>query len=295
VVGEHPVTSEAAAQAFAVRLKNRELEQKIAEARPALRGAERLLSGLLLEQQKDPAGLTPEQRFSLVQKIAEAQKDRDVKKAQLEVLEGANADPSDPGAFFVRAPLFTPEEVQRRERYRREQGLDPFGQPEWSVLSSDFRENLAGRGVDPSQPLFRIGDIDSGWEVELKIPQKHLYQVMNAYKHLDKDRLDVDLLVRTDPTRTFKGVLYKSKIGGEATPQKDDNNEAEPVVTAYVKIDDRFDAQGQPIPEDKLIPRELLVTGAEVVSKVRCGDAALGYSLFYGVWEFLCEKVLFVF
>jgi hypothetical protein len=278
-----------------VRLKNRELEQKIREARPALTGAERLLQGLLLEQQKDSGGLKPEERFSLVQKIAEAQKDRDVKKAQLEVLEGANADPSEPGAFFVKAPPFTTDEVQRRESYRREQGLDPFLQPTWSVLSSDFRENLAGRGVDPSQPLFRIGDIKGGWEVELKIPQKHLYQVLNAYKRLKTDRLDVDLLVRTEPTRTFKGILKRERIGGEATPQKDDNNEAEPVVTAYVSIDDREDAEGNEIPSEKLIPRDLLVTGTEVVAKVRCGNAALGYSLFYGVWEFLCEKVLFVF
>ena len=99
----------------------------------------------------------------------------------------------------------------------------------------------------------------------------------------------IQMLVRSDPTRTFKGILHRNRIGGEATPQKDDNNEAEPVVTAYVSIDD--DA----IPEDKRIPRDLLTTGTEVVAKVRCGDAALGYSLFYGVWEFLCEKVLFSF
>src|SRR5262249_4696840 len=98
-----------------------------------------------------------------------------------------------------------------------------------------------------------------------------------------------DLLVRSDPTRTFKGILYKNRIGGEAKPQKDDNNENEPVVTAYVSIHD--DA----IPEEYRIPRDLLVTGTEVVSKVRCGNAALGYSLFYGVWEFICEKVLFSF
>jgi len=32
------------------------------------------------------------------------------------------------------------------------------------------------------------------------------------------------------------------------------------------------------------------VTDTEVHAKVRCGNRAMGYSLFYGVWEFLYEK-----
>jgi len=41
--------------------------------------------------------------------------------------------------------------------------------------------------------------------------------------------------------------------------------------------------------------KNLLLTGTEVVAKVRCGDHAMGYSLFYGVWEFIYEKVVFFF
>ena len=35
--------------------------------------------------------------------------------------------------------------------------------------------------------------------------------------------------------------------------------------------------------------------GAEVRVKIRCGDRALGYSLFHGVWEWFYEKVIFYF
>ena len=35
------------------------------------------------------------------------------------------------------------------------------------------------------------------------------------------------------------------------------------------------------------------VSGTEVRAKVRCGNHRAGYSLFYGVWEFLYEKVVF--
>ena len=67
-------------------------------------------------------------------------------------------------------------------------------------------------------------------------------------------------------------------------------NEPEPVVLAYVSLDH------PDIAEEDRVPVKLRTTsGIEVLAKVRCGDAAMGYSLFYGVWEFLCEKVLFAF
>jgi hypothetical protein len=43
------------------------------------------------------------------------------------------------------------------------------------------------------------------------------------------------------------------------------------------------------------VPLDRRTTGIEVITKVRCGNAKLGYTLFYGVWEFLCEKILFAF
>ena len=44
-----------------------------------------------------------------------------------------------------------------------------------------------------------------------------------------------------------------------------------------------------------MIPRDRLVTGSGVRAKIVCGEYAAGYSLFYGVWEFLYEKVVFFF
>src|SRR5205807_10359597 len=125
-------------------------------------------------------------------------------------------------------------------------------------------------------PLLRIGDRESGFEVELRIPQKHLYQIESAFKRLGVDVLDVDLKVRSEPTRTFKGKLKLSRIGGEATTQRDDNNEPEPVVIAYVVIDHK-----DILPADR-VPEELRTTGIEVLTKIRCGEARMGYALFYG-------------
>ena len=61
------------------------------------------------------------------------------------------------------------------------------------------------------------------------------------------------------------------------------------VVWASVRID------GPDIPAEERLPPDLLVSGTEVHAKVRCGRRALGYVLFYGVWEFLYDKVVFFF
>jgi hypothetical protein len=188
-----------------------------------------------------------------------------------------NAVQNQPGFFYLKAPMF--EESERRILGRRE----------WTVLNSTFKEELTGKEVKPSDPLLRLGAKDGPWEIELKIPQKHIGQILNAYERLRVEELPVDYIVRSDTTRTFKGILPRDKIGGAANPERDDNNEAEPVVIAYVRI------EGSDIPEEDRVPPELLRTGFEVHAKVRCGNHRMGYSLFHGIWEFLYEKVVFWF
>jgi hypothetical protein len=187
----------------------------------------------------------------------------------------ANADPQNPGTFFLKAPAFMPEEASL------------LGKREWTVLNGDFKE-LTGKAVKPSDPILRLGAKDGPWEIELKIPQKHIGQVLYAFDRLRQQgaqnpELDVDFLLLTDATQKFRGKLSRDRIAGEANPSRDDNNESEPVVFAYVRIDDAG------------VPPGLLLSGTEVHAKIRCGNHRMGYSLFYGVWEFLYEKVVFFF
>ncbi|MFN4258699.1 MAG: hypothetical protein ACK4RK_05345 [Gemmataceae bacterium] len=158
-----------------------------------------------------------------------------------------------------------------------------------TILNFDFRETLTNRTVKPSDPLIRIGDKTKNWEIELRIPQKHIGQVLQAFENTGNAPLDVDLLLLTNPTQTYRGKLDRHKLAAEAIPSADDPNDPEPVVLASVRL------EGTDIPKDKQLPRELLVTGAAVSTKVRCGNRAMGYSLFYGLWEFVYEKVIFAF
>ncbi len=185
------------------------------------------------------------------------------------------------GHFSLLAPTLTQQEKDVLE--------GTHANHEWTVLNGNFREEWTGREAKPSDAILRLGAKDGPWEIELKVPQKHIGQVLRAYERLSVEELDVDFLVRSDPTRVFKGKLARARIAGEANPNRDEKDEAEPVVLAFVRV------SGPGIKADDALPRELLLSGADVHAKVRCGNHQMGYSLFYGVWEFLYEKVVFWF
>ena len=75
------------------------------------------------------------------------------------------------------------------------------------------------------------------------------------------------------------------KISAQAIPNKDDHNETDPVFYAYVRV------SGDDIAAEDQIPVDLNLASVGVRGKVCCGKHAMGYSLFYGVCEFLYEKV----
>jgi len=226
-------------------------------------------SRMIREFQKN---LKEQQNGNLPRDLLDAQATKQAKEVELtELLLRTSGDRPSPGEFKLRAPIT---------------GI---------VLSSDFREKLQGNYVKPSDPILRFGKADpkkpnnAEWEIELKIPQKHVGQVLASFKTLKVDELDVDILLVSLPTQTFKGKLARAKLASEATPNQSDNNEPEPVVLAWVRV------SGKDIPKESQLPPDQLLTGTEVHAKVRCGNRAMGYSLFYGVWEFLYEKVVFFF
>ena len=173
----------------------------------------------------------------------------------------------------------------------------PSGPALWTVLTQDFKE-LTNKSVTPRDPLLRVGYVGGGWEVVLKVPQKHMGKLLRAFKEsaeidekTGRSFLWVDVLPISDPTPAFvgRGKLYRDRVMGMAEPNRDDQNESEPVVYAYVEINT------PDIPKEDHISVNLLLTDLEVKARIRAGDHSMGYSLFYGVWEFLYEKVVFWF
>ncbi len=200
----------------------------------------------------------------------------ELQAAQLEMsrLQAAHrARLDNPGFFQIISPEFDPKRLRTAE-------------PEWLVINgNDFKTELLDRFVKPTDPLLRIGEVNGDWEIEIRIPEKHYSQVKNAFLTDDpNEELQVELKLSSDATSTYRGKLARRRIAPAAVPNRDDHNETEPVVYAYVRI------SGDDIPDDRRIPRQLYLTGVEVRANIRCGKHPLGYCLFYGLWEFICQK-----
>ena len=71
-----------------------------------------------------------------------------------------------------------------------------------------------------------------------------MLQAFNA----DTQELDVDLLLLSAPTATYKGKLKRADVSGEALPDQNEVGESEPVVKAWVRI------SGEDIPEGRGFP-----------------------------------------
>jgi hypothetical protein len=229
-------------------------------------------------------GLTQDGQGQRDRERIKARSDRALKADMLRTYETVyNCDLTHPGQFLVTAPVTRP--------------VAGVGSPTWKVLTQDFREQLKNKTITPKDPLLRVGHVDGGWEIVMKIPQKHMGKLLKAFNsdaaNSDKDGkyLWVDVLPISEPTpgSRGRGKLYQNKVYAQAEPNRDDQNESEPVVYAAVRINT------PDIPDEYHINPVLLVTDLEVKARVIGDDHSLGYSLFYGVWEFLYEKVIFFF
>lgn len=214
--------------------------------------------------------------------LSEAEKTRilrDSKERELQSLllrTNGDADPNREGYFNLRAPFFNNQEAQLlgEQKY-------------WTVLSTNFKEDLADRAVKPTDELLRLGAVEGPWEIETKIPQQNYGHILKAFRDLKTDTLNVEFILLADTSRKFRGTIKRDRIGGEAIPTGQDQENPDPKVTAYVTLN----------PEDLAVLRHdnLLVSGSEIRAKVLCGNKPMGYALFYGIWEFFYEKVVFFF
>jgi hypothetical protein len=80
----------------------------------------------------------------------------------------------------------------------------------WTVLNADFREVLLDKEVKPDHAAAAPGEKKGPWEVELKIPQKHVGQVLCGLDHTRtrppaSTRTRGGPLVAAEPTRIYKG------------------------------------------------------------------------------------------
>jgi hypothetical protein len=239
---------------------------------------EQIELGKNLRRQRAETSLTETDKANIDAQLAQVtQKINTLNQLIPARMKSYNAEPNQPGYFLAAAPTIDDPQA---------------GGARWTVLNADTKEYRLFTAVKPNEPLLKLGWVEGPWHVVMKIPQRNMGHVLRAFETKGKHKvdaagkpyLDVDVLVTAQHETSYPGRLYKDQITQEAVPNKDDHNETDQVVLAYVKIN---------LPGMKAVPRELLVSGQEIHSRIRCGDEAMGYSLFHGVYEWFYEKVIF--
>src|SRR5262249_50379238 len=119
----------------------------------------------------------PIKRGEIDREISKQRIIRDGKVAVRETLtNGISLLGDKSGEFWLRSPRFPDDGISRVANAR------------WTVLNWDYKEKLTGSEVKPSDPILRLGYRDGPWEVVLKIPQKHIGQVLKALDRVDQEK-----------------------------------------------------------------------------------------------------------
>ncbi len=146
------------------------------------------------------------------------------------------------------------------------------------LVTFDAHDQLVGKTVKPGDPLVRVARVQGPWEVELLIPEGHLAAIREGLQRSADGRLEVQLLLSSQPLRSYKGVLRWSGLGGETTLK-----DSAAVLPARVEIHDpdlAAQLSGMPV-------------GLEVRARIHCGTRSLGYVWFSDLIEFVYEHLLF--
>jgi uncharacterized protein (TIGR03067 family) len=140
----------------------------------------------------------------------------------------------------------------------------------WTVLTDEFREDLAGRTIRPSEEVLRVGHLEGAWHVKGTIPRRDIGPVLKAFDdpraHAVEDDpvrgtrkyLVADVRLASQPDTPYEGRLYRDELAVEAVTNRGEGDGTEPVVTAFVTLD----ASG--IPKGHRVPREQFVVGLDV-------------------------------
>jgi hypothetical protein len=142
------------------------------------------------------------------------------------------------------------------------------------VTTWDVEQLLKTRPVHQGDALIDVADTSGQWELELRMPEDRVGHLLEAQHDPDLGQeLKVTYRLATDPGMDHEGTVVEVHKSAEV------HGEEGNVVLVRVAID-----------KSKL---SYLRPGADVMAKVHCGRASLGYCWFHDAIAFLQSKVLF--
>lgn len=142
------------------------------------------------------------------------------------------------------------------------------------VVRWDLIRSLESRPVRQGQLLMQVVDPAGPWQLELRIPDRHVRHVLAAQAAAkDDNRLPVRFLFRMSPKTTYSATL-------------DD---------VHLATDLDQDGELSTLAKVTLNPKDIpdLRPGSSVIAKINCGSRSLGYVWMRELLEFLQTRVLF--
>ncbi len=142
------------------------------------------------------------------------------------------------------------------------------------VVRWDLIRSLDSRPVRQGQLLMQVVDPSGPWQLELRIPDRHVRHVLAAQSAAkDSNRLSVRFLFRMSPKTTYSATL-------------DD---------VHLATDLDQDGELSTLAKVTLNPKDIpdLRPGSSVIAKINCGSRSLGYVWMRELLEFLQTRVLF--
>ncbi len=142
------------------------------------------------------------------------------------------------------------------------------------VVRWDLIRSLESRPVRQGQLLMQVVDPAGPWQLELRIPDRHVRHVLAAQSAAkDENKLSVRFLFRMSPKTTYSATLDDVNLATDL------DQDGELSTLAKVTLN----------PKD--IPD--LRPGSSVIAKIKCGRRSIGYVWLRELLEFLQTRVLF--
>lgn len=142
------------------------------------------------------------------------------------------------------------------------------------VVRWDLIRSLESRPVRQGQLLMQVVDPAGPWEIELRIPDRHVRHVLAAQAAAkDSNGLPVRFLFRMSPKATYFAKLDTVNLATDLDQAGE--------LSTFAKV--------------TLNPKEIpdLRPGSSVIAKLDCGRRSLGYVWLRELLEFLQTRVLF--
>ncbi len=133
------------------------------------------------------------------------------------------------------------------------------------VLDWEVDEVLATRPVTRGELLMKVADVDGPWMLELELPDKRTYHVLNAQES-GKQPLAVRFQLVNEPGKTYAGQLSSTAAIVDVDEDADE---------PFVPLEAEFDKSA--------IPH--LRHGLSVVGRIECGRRSLAYVWTYQLLE----------